>query len=54
MTSFVRPLIAEIIQRFRAFYRQSFCQRTVNQNEAGKEEIYKINLLEAMFMVKDV
>ena len=50
MTPFVQPCDAGIIQMFKAFYHKSFNQHAIDCNEAGEHEIYKINLLEAMFM----
>ncbi len=52
MTPFVQPCDAGIIRTFKAFYRKSFNQRAIDRDEAGEREIYKINLLEAMFMAR--
>jgi hypothetical protein len=52
MTSYVQPLDAGIIRCFKAVYRRMFCLRAVDLEEAGEENIYKINLLEAMKMAK--
>lgn len=52
MTSFVQPLDAGIIRCFKAHYRRAFCERAIELDEAGEEDIYKINLLEAMLMSK--
>ena len=52
MTSFVQPLDAGIIRCFKAYYRRAFCIQAVEKDEAGEEDIYKINLLEALLMAK--
>ncbi|KIK81065.1 hypothetical protein PAXRUDRAFT_80468, partial [Paxillus rubicundulus Ve08.2h10] len=53
MTSFVQPLDAGIIRCFKAHYRRAFCLHAIELNEAGEDNIYKVNLLEVMLMVKD-
>lgn len=53
LTSFVQPLDAGIIWCFKAYYRRAFCTRAIELDEAGAENIYKINLLEGMLMVKE-
>lgn len=53
MTSFVQPLDAGIIRCFKAYYRRAFCMRAIEQDEAGVDDIYKINLLEVMLMAKE-
>ncbi|KAF8219145.1 hypothetical protein L208DRAFT_1100949, partial [Tricholoma matsutake] len=50
MTSFVQPLDAGIIRCFKACYHQEFCLCTIERNEAGERNIYKINLMEGMLM----
>jgi DDE superfamily endonuclease len=52
LTSFVQPLNAGIIRCFKAHYRNKFCQRAIKLDEAGEEDIYKIDLKEAMIMVR--
>ena len=52
MTSFVQPCDAGTICCFKALYRCNFCSRTIDLDAAGEHEIYKINLLEGMSMVK--
>ena len=52
MTSFVQPLDAGIIQCFKAHYQNAFCQRAIELDEAGEDNIYKINLLQVMLMAK--
>ena len=53
MTAYVQPLDARIIQCVKAHYRQAFCLCAIELNDAGEDDIYKINLLEVMLMVKD-
>jgi len=53
MTSFVQPLDAGIIRCFKAHYRRAFCERAIDLDEAGEDDIYKINLLEVMMMAND-
>jgi hypothetical protein len=50
LTSFVQPCDAGIIRCFKAYYRQSFCLRAIKKDEAGAQDIYEINLREAMMM----
>ncbi|KIO01471.1 hypothetical protein M404DRAFT_150139, partial [Pisolithus tinctorius Marx 270] len=52
LTPFVQPCDAGIICCFKAIYRHNFCACAVECDEAGSQEIYKINLLEAMLMAK--
>src|SRR5579859_1996920 len=49
---FVQPLDAGVICCFKAHYRQALCQRTLDLDQAGEREIYKIKLNEAMFMAR--
>ena len=53
LTPFVQPLDAGVIRCFKAHYRQALCQRALNLNDAGEQDIYKTNLAEAMFAAKD-
>ena len=53
MTSYVQPLDAGIIQCVKAHYRRAFCLRAIKLDDAGEDDIYKINLLEVMLMVKE-
>jgi hypothetical protein len=53
LTPFVQPLDAGVIRCFKAHYRQALCQRALELDDAGERDIYKISLLEAMFMAKD-
>jgi len=48
LTSHIQPLDAGIIHCFKAHYQHKFCLHAIQQDDAGKEDIYKINLLEAM------
>lgn len=50
MTSHVQPLDAGIIRCFKAHYRRQLCTRAIELDEAGAEDIYKIDILEAMRM----
>ena len=52
LTPFVQPLDAGVIRCFKAHYRQAFCKRAIELDEAGKHEIYKNNLLEGMIMAQ--
>ena len=52
MTSFVQPLDSGVIRCFKAHYRRGFCMRALELDEAGEDNIYNINLLEAMLMAK--
>ena len=50
LTSFIQPCNAGIIRCVKAHYRRAYCIRAI---ELDKLDIYKINLLEAMLMMKD-
>ena len=53
LTSFVQPLDAGIIRCFKARYWRAFSMRAVDLEEAKEDNIYKIDLLEAMKMAKE-
>jgi hypothetical protein len=53
MTSFVQPLDAGIIRCFKAHYRRAFCLHAIDLDEAGEDDIYKVNLLEVLLMAKE-
>ena len=53
LTPFIQPLDAGIIRCFKAHYRQAFCQRALDLDDAGEQDIYKISLVEAMYMAKE-
>jgi hypothetical protein len=53
MTPFVQPLDAGIIRCVKAHYRRAFCMRAIELDEAEEPDIFKINLLEAMKMVRE-
>ena len=53
LTSFVQPLDAGIIRCFKARYRRAFSMRAIDLEEAEMDNIYKIDLLEAMIMAKE-
>ena len=52
MTPFIQPCDIGIIQTFKAFYRKNFNQCALNQDDAGEQEIYKIDLFQALMMAK--
>ncbi|PCH35330.1 hypothetical protein WOLCODRAFT_156023 [Wolfiporia cocos MD-104 SS10] len=52
MTPFVQLPDAGVIWCFKADYHHAFCQRAIKQDEAGEDEIHKINQLEIMLLVK--
>ena len=52
LTPYVQPLDAGIIHCFKAHYWKAFCAHAVDMDEAGEEDVYKINLLEVMLMVR--
>ena len=53
MTSHIQPCDAGIIRCFKALYRHKFCMRAINLDEAGEQNIYKVDLLSAMSMAKE-
>ena len=53
LTSHVQPCDAGIIRTVKALYRKAFCLRAIDLDDAEEREIYKINLLEAILMVKE-
>ena len=53
MTTYIQPLDARIIQCVKTHYRQVFCLHVIELDDAGKDDIYNINLLKVMLMVKD-
>ena len=54
LTSHIQPLDAGIICCFKAHYRHQFCLCAIQQDNAEEEDIYKIDLLEAMMMAERV
>ena len=52
LTSHVQPLDAGIIRCVKAHYRKAFCLQAIELDEVGEDNIYKINLLEVMLMVR--
>ena len=48
MTSHIQPLDAGIIHAFKAHYRKLYIFRVLDNDEEGKEDIYKINQLQGM------
>ena len=53
MMTYVQPLDAEIIWCVKAHYRWVFCLHMIELNDASEDDIYKINLLKVMLMVKE-
>ena len=53
MTALVQPCDAGIIKCFKALYWHSLCSHTLDLDDAGETEIYKVNLLEAMTIAKN-
>ena len=49
---YVQPLDAGIIQYFKAHYHKAFSSPTIDMDDAGEEDIYRINLLEIMLIVR--
>ena len=52
MTSHVQPLDCGIIRAFKAYYRQALMVRSVDRLQAGENDVYAINQLEAMRMAE--
>ena len=52
LMSFIQSLDAGIIRCFKAYYQRFFCSRALDLDEAGEADIYKLNLLEGILMVK--
>jgi len=50
MTLFVQPLDAGIIRCFKAHYHQQMCLCAIELDNAGEDDIYKVNLHEVMLM----
>ena len=53
MTLFVQPLDQSIIWCFKAHYHKAFCLWAIELDDAGVDDIYEINLLEAMLMAQE-
>ena len=53
MTPFVQPLDAGIIRCFKAHYRALFCQRALELDTIGEDDIFAINIHEAMLMANE-
>ncbi|KDQ08087.1 hypothetical protein BOTBODRAFT_38194, partial [Botryobasidium botryosum FD-172 SS1] len=53
MTLRIQPLDASIIRTFKAHYRHLFLHRALDRDESGEANIYQINQLEAMHMIRD-
>ena len=52
LMSHIQPLDAGIIQCFKAHYQHEFCLCAVEKDANDEDNIYKIDLWEAMVMVK--
>ncbi|KIK22180.1 hypothetical protein PISMIDRAFT_102836 [Pisolithus microcarpus 441] len=50
MTSFVQPCDVGIIHCFKALYCCNYCSCTLDLDEAGEQNIYKVDLLKGMMM----
>ena len=53
MTPYVQPCDAGIIKCHKALYCNLVCLRAVDRDEAGEADIFKLNILEAMLMMKE-
>ncbi|KAF4616738.1 hypothetical protein D9613_008852 [Agrocybe pediades] len=53
LTPFVQPCDAGIIRCVKAHYRRAYCMRAIAKDDADEQDIFKIDLLEGMTMVKD-
>ena len=54
LTSHIQPLDAGIIQCFKVHYQHEFCLCAVEKDANDEDDIYKIDLWEAMVMAKHV
>lgn len=52
MTAGVQPLDAGAIHDFKLKYRHLMCLRAIDLDEAGEDDIYKLNVLEAILLVE--
>ena len=52
LTSFAQPCNAGIIRCIKAHYRHAYCLWVIELDEADEHDIYTIDLLEAMLMVR--
>jgi hypothetical protein len=52
LTAWIQPLDGGIIRCLKAHYRREYCRRALDLDEAGEEDIWGMNLLEGMRMVK--
>ena len=53
MTSFIQPLDAGMIRCFKAHYCALFYQQALELDTIVEEDIFKIDIREAMLMAKD-
>lgn len=54
LTPYMQSLDAGIIHCVKAHYRREFCLQAVDMDEAGQDDIYKINLLKLILMARQV
>ena len=52
MTSHIQPMDAGIIRAFKAHYRRLFVLQALDRKAARLDDLYKINQLQAMAMIK--
>lgn len=52
LTSHVQPLDAGIIHCVKALYRKALCKRALDLEKAGNDDLFKIDILEVMRMLK--
>lgn len=53
MTAAVQPLDGGIIRDFKGIYRCKMCIRAIELDDAGADNIYEMNLLEAMLLIME-
>ncbi|KAG2074203.1 hypothetical protein BDR04DRAFT_1126852 [Suillus decipiens] len=52
MTPFVQPWNTGIIHCFKAIYYCNFCAHAIDLDDAGEQDIYRLNILKGMTMAK--
>ncbi|KEP50554.1 DDE superfamily endonuclease [Rhizoctonia solani 123E] len=53
LTAWIQPNDAGIIQCLKSYYKQAFIYKVIERDNQGEKNIYKINQLEAMNMLRD-
>ena len=53
MTAAVQPLDGSIIHNFKGIYRCKMCICAIELDDAGADNIYKMNLLKAMLLIME-